>query len=608
MSETIHEEELLGKSFDAKLMRRLLSYARPYTKQIVLAVLAMMIGTGASLARPYIMSQAIDKDMIPMGKHIVNQQQGVTGIIHLGTLYLALIIVAFMMNFVQTYLLGVAVQKIIFDLRMALFSHVQRLDLAFFDKNPVGRLVTRVMNDCQTINDMFSNVLVSFFQDSFILVGIIVVLLRLNARLAGMSFIAIPFILASTIIYRIFARDAFRAVRLKLARINANLAENIAGMRIIQIFHQEQQVYNRFKANNSDYLQSSLRELLTFAVFRPSMDFIYTLTVSLILWYGGLNVIHNTLSFGILYAFVSYVEQFFQPINDLSEKYNLIQQAMASSERMFQLLDNQTFIHPATKTTLPNNLLGSVEFRNVWFAYHGEDYILKNLSFKIEPGQTVAFVGATGAGKSSILNLISRFYEISKGSILVDGVDIRAWPIDDLRRRVGIVLQDVFLFSGTIEDNIRLSEISITRQAVEQIVVQVNAKRFIDRLPGGLDYRVQERGSTFSSGERQLIAFARALAFNPNILVLDEATANIDTETEQWIQDALVTLTKNRTTIIVAHRLSTIQHADNIFVLHKGRLIESGAHQTLLSQQGMYWNLYRLQFQSMNPTGASIQS
>lgn len=694
MAANMHEEDQLGKAFDLKIMRRLLSYVKPYSGLVLMSVLMTLVATVAALARPYLIEIAIDRHMTaltkpmvvyaagqaPHGVTVVDwankqyvreallsssdrstaqilpeaellhdngqwflvsgtasdlplpdhstvqrssqqptvsgksghslpaiamsqstidtfQKQDAQGIIVLGLWYLGALAIAFVLNFFQTYMIGYIVQKIVNDLRLQLFTRLQKLNLSFFDKNPVGRLVTRVMNDCQTINDMFANVLLSFFQDIFTILGIIVVLLNMNLSLAFVSFVAVPLIIIASAIYRHYARDAFRNVRVKLARINASLAENISGMRIIHMFHRQNQVYKRFHATNDDYLKSSMRELLTFAVFRPSMDFIYYLIFALVLWYGGLHVLNGAIQFGVLYAFTNYVQQFFQPINDLSEKYNLVQQAMASSERVFELLDSSDQLVELEQPTVPAQTLGKVEFRNVWFAYIGEEWVLKDLSFVIHPGQTVAFVGATGAGKSSILSLMSRFYDIQKGSILVDDVDVKDWPLDELRKRIGVVLQDVFLFSGTIEENIRLGQTSITRERVNEVIRYVNAEPFVSRLPDGILHQVQERGSTFSAGERQLIAFARALAFNPEVLVLDEATANIDTETEQWIQDALVKITQDRTTIVVAHRLSTIQHADNIIVLHKGRLRESGTHQDLLSQRGLYWNLYQLQYQ-----------
>lgn len=702
MAANIHEEEQLGKALDWRLMKRLLGYVRPYKWFIIASVIMMLLSTGATLVRPYLIEIAIDHHMTALTKPmvVVNaetttsapavhwhdetyvrvdelsqadqsrlgneraqlihtdnhwymltgnaqdfpvqdnaspvtsgdsspyvigkngqhvravpissgdvdqfQSQDVHGIVNLALLYLGAIAIAFVLNFLQTYLIGYSVQKMMNDLRLQLFTHLQKLNLSFFDKNPVGRLVTRVMNDCQTINDMYANVLLSFFQDVFTLIGIVVVLLQMDVPVATVSFTVVPLIIVATIIYRKYARDAFRKVRVKLAKINASLAENISGMRIIHMFQQQDQVYRRFHATNADYLKSSMQELMTFAVFRPAMDFLYYFALTLVLWYGGLHVLSGTLQIGVLYAFTNYVQQFFQPINDLSEKYNLVQQAMASSERVFELLDSTDYLPEHQNATTPVDLRGTVEFRNVWFAYNNEEWVLRDVSFSIQPGQTAAFVGATGAGKSSILSLMSRFYDVQKGSILVDGVDVRDWPLGDLRRRIGVVLQDVFLFSGTVEDNVRLGNREISAERIQEVIQHVNAEEFVSHLQGGLKHQVQERGSTFSAGQRQLIAFARALAFNPGILVLDEATANIDTETEQWIQQALVNITANRTTIVVAHRLSTIQHADNIIVLHKGRVREQGTHQELLSEHGLYWNLYRLQYQHQET--ASVHS
>jgi ATP-binding cassette subfamily B multidrug efflux pump len=659
----IHEEEKLEKSYDSDLMRRLLSYVKPYWQWMALSILLLLVVTVADLARPYLIKIAIDDHMnvfdtryvqvrdseLPAETHyhlrgmdlvrekdfpgdpatrtiIQIEKQGddylffspnadgsrpekltaaeieafrdkeTNALLFIGGLYLALILTSFVLNYIQTVVLQWTGQRIIFNIRQQFFSHLQRLSISFFDKNPVGRLVTRVMNDTEALNEMYSNMLVTLFKDVFLLLGIIIVMFQTNVRLALISMVCIPLVVLITQIYRRFARAAFRDTRVKLARINATLAENIAGMRIIQIFRREEQMHREFDAINQDYFKASWRELMTFAIFRPSMELMSSLALVILLWYGGIRVIDSALEIGVLYMFVSYIQQFFQPINDLSEKYNILQSAMASSERIFQMLDTEDEIKdPETPLPLPP-VQGRVEFKNVWFAYKGEEWVLKDVSFTIEPGQTVAFVGATGAGKSSILSLISRFYDIQQGEILIDGINIKHLTKADLRRNIGIVLQDVFLFTGTIRDNIRLAESSITDEQIEQAIRHVNADSFISKLPGGLDEPVLERGTTLSAGQRQLIAFARALAFDPAILVLDEATSNIDTETESLIQDALVKLTKNRTTIVVAHRLSTIQHADKIVVLHKGRIREMGTHQELLSQGGMYYNLYQLQY------------
>ena len=656
----IHEEEKLEKSYDSRLMRRLLAYVKPYWQWMALAIVLLLLITVADLARPYLIKVAIDDhmnvfettyvavspDQAPDATHYPFQGQDLirekdysgtpqqvyrvektddgyqmveqngeqkaipmseaeiasfkdietNALLRIGGLYLVLIVGSFLLNYAQTIILQWTGQRIIFNIRQQLFTHLQRLSIAFFDKNPVGRLVTRVMNDTEALNEMYSNMLVNLFKDVFILLGIVIVMFQTNVKLALISMVCVPFVVIISQIYRHFARSAFRDTRVKLARINATLAENIAGMRIIQIFRREKQMDDEFKEINQEYFRASWRELLTFAIFRPSMELFNSIALIILLWYGGVRVIDASLQIGVLYMFVSYIQQFFQPINDLSEKYNILQGAMASSERMFQLLDTKDdILDPAQPKPLAE-VKGRVEFKNVWFAYAGENWVLRDVSFTIEPGQTAAFVGATGAGKSSILSLISRFYDIQKGEILVDGVNIKDVSKADLRRAIGVVLQDVFLFTGTIRDNIRLAEPSITDQQIEAAIRHVNADTFINKLPGKLEEPVLERGTTFSAGQRQLIAFARALAFDPAILVLDEATSNIDTETEHLIQDALEKLTENRTTIVVAHRLSTIQHADKIIVMHKGRIREMGTHQELLSQEGMYYNLYQLQY------------
>ncbi|HEU4964501.1 MAG TPA: ABC transporter ATP-binding protein [Bacilli bacterium] len=662
----IHEEEQLEKSYDSRLMRRLLSYVKPYWHWVALSIVLLMAITVSDLARPYLIKVAIDDHMDVFGTRFVAvmpteypdvehysynglslvredqippldgggyyriEKNGDTftmivgqtpngqpveqkvlmtesqvdvfletesnALIHIGLIYLALIIGSFALNYTQTILLQWTGQRIIFNIRQQLFSHLQRLSIAFFDRNPVGRLVTRVMNDTEALNEMYSNMLVNLFKDIFILLGIVIVMFQLNVKLALISMVCIPFVVIVSQVYRHFARAAFRDTRVKLARINATLAENIAGMKIIQIFKREKQMHGEFEETNQEYFRASWRELMTFAIFRPSMEFLSTLALAILLWYGGHQVLDHAIELGVLFAFISYIQQFFQPINDLSEKYNIMQSAMASSERLFQLLDTDDRIrNPEQPQPLPK-VKGKVEFKNVWFAYVGEDWVLRDVSFTIEPGETAAFVGATGAGKSSILNLIARMYDIQKGEILIDGVNIRHVSKEDLRRAIGTVLQDVFLFTGTVRENIRLANREITDAKIDESIHYVNADSFIKKLPGGLEEPVLERGSTFSAGQRQLLAFARALAFDPAILVLDEATSNIDTETESLIQDALMKLTQNRTTIIVAHRLSTIQHADKIIVMHKGRVREIGNHQQLLAQEGMYYNLYQLQY------------
>lgn len=674
-----HEEEILGKAYDSRLMKRLLRYAKPYSGALLIAVLLLVMITGVELAKPWLVRMAIDEYISPKtlvawepgtepspgheinGKVLVRrdkldevpteavlyqvtQYQGsnylvptelkgeeysvveeggtvyfetksgryageflsaqdnaalrnedISGLVRLALLYLLSIAAGFVFNYTQVYLLHKTGQQIIFDLRHKIFSHLQTLSMRFFDTNPVGRLITRVTNDTETLNDMFTDVLINLFKDFFMLAGIIIVMLRLNLRLALICFTLLPVVILATIWYRTRARDAYREVRTRLARINATLQENISGMRIVQIFHQEKKKYEEFDQINTAHFQASFRELKVFAVFRPLLNSLYTIGLAVLIWFGGGDVLEGVLEFGVLYAFIEYIKMFFEPINNLAERYNVLQAAMASSERIFQLLDTKPDI-TSPEQSAPVEIQGKIEFRNVWFAYNPGEWVLRDVSFTIEKGQTIAFVGATGAGKTSIISLISRLYEIQQGQILIDGVDIKSMDLSQLRSSIAVVLQDVFMFSGTIADNIRLNNIQIDDQKIHEIAEAVDADKFISALPLQYASEVKERGATLSAGQRQLLAFARALAFEPKILVLDEATANIDTETEQIIQRAMRTISKDRTTIIVAHRLSTIQNADKIIVMHKGKIREMGNHQELLAQEGHYYHLYQLQY------------
>lgn len=524
------------------------------------------------------------------------RERDADAILRIAFLFLGAVLIGFLLNYGQVYLLQWTGQKIIFNIRQELFSHLEKLSLAFFDRNPVGRLVTRVTNDVQTLNEMYTGVLVNLFKDVFMLVGILIVMMQLNFRLAMYSFTVLPIVIISTIIFRVKAREAWRLVRVRLASLNATLAENISGMRIVQIFNQENKKFNKFNEINHGYYKATKMELLAFAIFRPVMEVVSSLGLAVILWFGGREVIQGTLEFGVLFAFISYIQQFFRPILDLTEKYNILQAAMASSERIFMLLDEQEGIPNPELPEKLQDVQGSIEFKNVWFAYKDEEWVLRDVNFTVNPGETIAFVGATGAGKSSIINLLSRFYDIQKGQILIDGNDIKTLDKYELRSKIGVVLQDVFLFTGDIKNNIRLNNKEITEEQIQEVARYVNADHFISQLPKQYDEAVTERGSTLSAGQRQLLAFARTLAFNPDILVLDEATANIDTETELLIQDAMNKLIRDRTTLIVAHRLSTIQHADQIIVLHKGKIREMGNHQELLAKEGIYYNLYQLQY------------
>lgn len=581
-----YEEEILGKAYDSRLMKRLLAYAGAYWKYFLTAVLMLLGSTVTDLARPYLLKVAID-DKISKGD--------LQGLGQIGLIFIGLILIGFLFNYVQIYTLSFAGQTIIYNIRQQVFSHLQKMTLSFFDKNPIGRLVTRVTNDTETLNEMYTNVLVTLLKDVLILVGTIVILFRMNTVLALITLAVSPIVVVITVVFRLKIRDVYRWVRTTLAKINTSFSENISGMRIIQLFRREKQNFSEFKKVNRDYYNAGMKEIVTFGIFRPIIEFLSYLAIAAVIWYGGGKVLQGALEFGVLYAFINYINLFFQPINDLADKYNILQSSMAASERIFLILDTPVEEDEGSIVLDKTTFRPGIEFKNVWFAYKDEDWVLRDVSFSVPAGKTVAIVGATGAGKTSIINLLNRFYEIQKGDIFIDGINVRDTAKESLRRCIGVVLQDVFLFSGTIKQNIRLNEAEITDAEVKTAAEYVNAGNFIDNLPGRYDEEVMERGSTFSSGQRQLLAFARALAFDPPILVLDEATSNIDTETELLIQDALAKLTRGRTTIVIAHRLSTIQHADMIIVLHKGKIREMGNHQELLSKKGMYYNLYQLQ-------------
>jgi ATP-binding cassette subfamily B protein len=580
-------------------MKRLLAYIKPYIFQMAVTILLLVLVTLADLARPYLIKLAIDNHLTAFASNTSSFKEHAGALLRLVLFYLLLIAASFGLNYSQALLLEITGQRIIYTLRKQVFNHLLKLDIAFFDANPVGRLVTRVTNDIQNLQEMYSGVIITLFKDFFLLAGIIIVMLRLHTVLALVSFAVIPLILLATIIYQLYARQAFRAIRANLAQVNSFLQEHLSGMSIIQSFNKEDFKYEEFKKYNRKLHQANMDELLSFSTFRPSMDLMYALALALLIWYGGGKVIQGSVSFGVLYAFINYIEQFFHPINDLTEKYSILQSAMASAERIFSLLDTKpTITEPASPQILPS-IKGKIEFDHVWFAYQGEDWVLKDISFTVEPGQTFALVGATGAGKTSVINLLNRLYDVQKGEIRIDGIPIKDIPLTDLRRFIGVVMQDVFIFAGDVAENISLGNPKLSLDDIKKAAEYVHANHFIERLPKGYKEPVTERGATFSTGERQLLAFARALAYNPAILVLDEATANIDTETELLIQDALKKLTAQRTTLIVAHRLSTIQHADCILVFHHGRLVEAGPHQELLAKRGRYYQLYRLQYQEV---------
>ncbi len=644
----MQNEKEIKSSFDLAIFLRLFSYAKKYWLSLLFTIILMTLVTAIDLTLPYVTKIAVD-DFIKPDTYSVTPTDDATlavmgnaseGYYRLATVpellldpdgaidvtndgqtpYITdhlnaqrieqlkvltiavaiLLILSFIMTFAHTYLLNYASQKIVYGLRDNLFTHLQSMSLAFFDKNPVGRLVTRISNDMNNIKDMFTDVLVTSLKDFFLLGGTVIVMFSINAKLAIVSLFTMPFIIIAASIFRRKARAVQREVKVKLAKINATLAENINGMKIIQIFNKEEDIYNDFKAINDDYLSSSVQETKVYATFRPLMNLAYSVSLALLLWFGGGDVMQNNIELGVLVAFISYAQQFFRPIMDLSEKFNILQSSMASSERVFMLLDETDEIeNPKVPQALEKDAVkGDITFDHVWFSYTGEEseYVLRDVSFDVKAGQTVALVGATGSGKTTIISLLNRFYDIQKGEIRIDGIPIKDVQKEKLRESIGIVLQDVFLFAGDIKSNIRLYEEGISDETIEKVTQFVNADRFIDHLPGRFDEPVVERGATLSSGQRQLLSFARALAFDPKILILDEATSNIDTETELLIQDAIQKMITGRTTIIVAHRLSTIQHADKIIVMHKGKIREVGTHQELLDKGGMYYDLYNLQY------------
>jgi len=512
--------------------------------------------------------------------------------------FLAILITTFGFNFGQIYTVELIGQRIMHDLRMKIFSHLQNLSLSFFDNNPVGRLVTRATNDVENIHEMFTSIMINLFRDVFLLLGILIVLFKINWSLALICVSLIPLIIILTVFFSYQARDAFRQVRVKVASINVSLQENISGMKIVQLFRREEENYRRFSRINHENYLASMKQIVVFALFVPMVEVIGTVAVALVIWYGGGNVISGRFSLGALVAFLTYLRMFFQPIRDVSEKYNILQSAMASLERIFLLLDNQSVL-PAKPGRVPTRerVRGNIEFKNVSFAYTDEEWVLRDVSFSIREGERVAIVGATGAGKTSMINLMLRFYDIQHGTIFLDGVDIREVDTSFLRSQIGLVMQDVFLFAGDIKGNIVLGNDQISQEELEKLARYVNADRFIEKLPFRYHEVVKEGGATLSTGERQLLAFARALAFNPKILILDEATSNIDTETERLIQDALTKLMEGRTSLVIAHRLSTIQNCDRIMVIHHGKIREEGTHAELLSMNGLYYKLYQLQYQ-----------
>ncbi len=634
-----HEDEKLGAVYDATLVRRLIPFIKPYARQSVFAVITLLIASVLAVLTPKLIQVGIDD-------YIATDDLDGLGVIIM--VFSVVLIAGFGFRYAQMYIMEWIGQQIMFDLRRKIFGHLQHLSLSFFNRNPVGRLMTRVTSDVQALNDLFTSGFIAIFGDIFMLAGILIFMFEMNWRLTLLTMATLPLLFLATFIFKRKVRNAFRDIRIRIAKINANMQENISGMTVVQLFNREAKNFNIFDDLNRDHLDAYRRTILYFAIFYPVVELIGALSTALIVWYGGLRVMDATLSFGELVAFLQYAIMFYRPIADLSEKFNILQSAMASSERIFKLLDEkpesgyakngklssrrpdssqnvipvqentsshvippQAGVQKRTDGLVPKSALtdknerdangafklnGAIHFSNVWFAYKEENWVLRDVSFDIKPGEKIGVVGATGAGKTTIINLLSRFYNIQKGGISLDGRDIYDFSLNTLRQNIGVVLQDVFLFAGSIAENIRLGNNQISDEQMRQAALDVSATEFIEKLPGQFDHHLIERGATLSSGQKQLLSFARALAFDPAILILDEATSNVDTETELLIQNALKRLMANRTSIVIAHRLATLQNVDRIFVMHKGELREAGTHEELLALGGIYSRLYALQF------------
>jgi len=663
------EEEVLGKAYDSRLMRRLLTYLRPYRWQVAIALVSIILKSFADVLGPYLVKVAVDRYLAPVpgaasGLWSSLSPRPLTGIAQIAGIYLSLLVLTFVFEFLQTYFMQWTGQKVMFDLRSQIFRHLQRMHVAFYDKNPVGRLVTRVTTDVDALNEMFTSGVVSIFEDLFVLVGILGIMLCMNWKLALITFAVLPFIVVATKIFRDKVRDSYRRIRIAIARINAYLQEHVSGMVVLQLFNRERKAYQRFSEINRSHMDAYKDAILAYATYYPVVDFFSTIAIACVIWWGGQDIIRKisvtslsltfhphfsvrrvavVASLGVLIAFTQYAMRFFRPIMDFSEKYNILQSAMAASERIFKLLDTPAEIVTPAVTVKPDGP-GRIEFDHVWFAYrdvlpegeaagtvsahvgtaapgkdgvgtglgpvHAErssaspsdgsgaqpDWVLRDVTFSIEPGETIAVVGHTGAGKTTLISLLLRFYDVQKGSVRIDGVDVKDMDLGELRSRFGVVLQDPFLFTGTIGGNIRLGTERIQDEDIAQAAEDVNLGDFIRSQAGGFNEAVRERGSTLSTGQKQLISFARALAHEPRILILDEATSSVDTETEFRVRDALARMVEGRTSLIIAHRLSTIQRADKIIVMHKGQLREMGTHQELLAHRGIYYKLYQLQY------------
>jgi len=586
-SSAMDEDRISGKIYDWPLLSRLLKYGFPHWYLIAIAVIMIIAAAGLDIIGPYITKVAVDQYILP---------KDYNGLIKIVFIYIGILVGSFAIKYFQILLTQFIGQRIIFSLRQEIFSHLQNLHQQFFDKNPVGRLMTRVTSDVESLNQMFTQGIVMVFGDLFLIVGIVIMMVSLNLQLALWTFSVIPLLFFVSFLFRKKVRYSYSQIRYYLAKINSYLQEHISGMSVVQLFNREKKDFEDFKKINWEHTGAFIKTIFYYALFYPGVELISAIALAIIIFRGGWLIDSTLVSLGVLIAFIQYAEMFFRPISDLSEKYNILQGALASSERIFRLLDTNPLIASPTQSQGKPVIKGDIEFRNVWFAYNSE-YVLKDLSFNIEAGKRYALVGHTGAGKTSIIRLMGRFYDIQQGTITIDGIEIKGWDLHSLRQQMAIVLQDVFLFSGTVLENIRLGRKDISETEVIEAAKMVNAHRFIEKLPGAYNAVVRERGSNFSMGQKQLLSLARALVINPSVLLLDEATSNIDSESEALIKRALEIVLEGRTAIVIAHRLSTIQNMDKILVLHKGVLREQGAHQELLKQRGFYYKLYQLQFQ-----------
>lgn len=607
------EEEVLGKAYDARLMRRLITYLKPYRLVVASSLALLLLSSALEVAGPLLTKLAIDRYLAPTplaGSTPLDpylSSNPITGLAQISVLYFVVISGILFTGFFQQYAMQWTGQRAMFDIRRQTLAHLQTLDVAYFDRNPVGRLVTRVTTDADVLNELFSSGLVTIVGDLLLLLFVLGAMFKLSVGLTLMMLLVTPLVILVTYVFRNRVKDSYRRIRLAVARINAYLQEHIAGMAVLQLFNREQKSQEEFEKINRDHMLAYKDAIIAYGWFYPVVEFLGMLALALLLVYSGIQVQKGALTLGIMVAFFQYGMRFFRPIQDLSEKYNILQSAMAAAERIFKLLDTPAAIRPPSQPRPFPQGPAAIEFDHVWFAYKDEEWVLRDVSFQVQPGETVAVVGHTGAGKTTLMHLLLRFYDVQKGAIRIGGVDLRELDPRELRRNFGFVFQDPYLFSGTIEDNIRLGTAHITLEEMEAAAEQVNLLDFIRALPEGFSQPVRERGSSLSTGQKQLISFARALAHNPRFLILDEATSSVDTETEFRIRDAVARMVEGRTSILIAHRLSTIQRADRILVMHKGRLRESGTHQELLAMRGIYWKLYQLQYREQE-NGLRLES